>query len=48
MKHMIEKLEQKQKQSINAYHRNLNRKVKMAKDSNCRMDEVARRAKQVE
>ena len=48
MKQMIDKISQKQHSSQNAYNRNLNRKVKMAKDSNARMDDVARRAREVD
>ena len=45
MKSMIDRLKIKQKNSINAYKKSLDKKVKMAKDTNSRMDSVARRAK---
>ena len=45
MKSMIDRLNIKQKNSINAYKKSLDKKVKMAKDTNSRMDSVARRAK---
>lgn len=46
MKEKLEKIEVKQQNSINAYQRTLNQKIKMAKDTNSRMEAVAQRAKQ--
>ena len=45
MKSMIDRITTKQKNSVNAYKKTLDKKVKMAKDTNSRMDSVARRAK---
>ena len=41
MKNMIVKYETKHQQSISAYRQNLSKKVKMAKETNSRMDIVA-------
>ena len=48
MKSMIERIEAKQKNSQEAYQKNLSQKVKMAKDTNSKMEAVAQRAKQHE
>jgi len=48
MKAVIGKLEHKQKHSMQAYQKNLDQKRKVAKDTNSKMDSVARRAKQVQ
>ena len=45
---MIDKLEHKLQSSEEAFKRNLSQKVQTAKETNSRMDEVARRAKEVE
>ena len=47
MKEMVEKIQQKQQNSIDAYNKNLQQKVQMAKDTNSRMDEVSKRFRQV-
>ena len=48
MKSMIDRIEEKQKSSMDAYKRNLSQKVKAAKDTNSKMDSVAHRAKEVQ
>ena len=45
MKTMIERINAKQKNSQEAYQKNLSQKVQMAKDSNSKMEAVAQRAK---
>ena len=45
---MIARITEKQKCSMDAYQKNLNNKVKMAKDSNSKMEAVAERARRVE
>ena len=48
MRSMIERINAKQKYSQDAYQKSLNTKIKMAKDTNSKMEEVAQRAKYVE
>ena len=48
MKRKIESLTEKQQKSIQAYQEHLFKKVKAAKETNRRMDSVARKAKEVE
>ena len=48
MKSLIDRLNIKQKNSLDAYKKTLDKKIKMAKDTNSRMDSVARRAKQLQ
>ena len=45
---MAARLEYRQESSTNAYKKNLDQKVQMAKESNSRMDAVARRAHEIE
>ena len=47
MKKKIEQYEKRQKDSINAFQRNLDQKVQTAKETNIRMEEAARKAKEV-
>ena len=46
MKSMIDRIEEKQKSSMDAYQRNLDQKVKAAKDTNSKMEGVAQRARE--
>ena len=46
MQQKLNKIQAKMQNSQNAYQRTLNQKVKMAKDSNNKMESVAQRAKQ--
>lgn len=47
MKSVIDRYQRKQANSMTAYQSNLNLKVQMAKDTNSRMDSVAKKAKEV-
>ena len=45
MQYKLGKIHAKMQNSQNAYQRTLNQKIKMAKDSNNKMESVAQRAK---